>query len=274
MATAVRSVHGTRGEKWCLNPVVAGWTSWSPVGPRRHPGSAQRAPSSEPGRVVLQGRPATGAEDWAFCPNAGDSRHVRTLGSQRGVSNASRRGRRQPTSPGLYGRCGRPRDRRALRRGARGADVWSLPGVLEAHHEGGERLTLSPSRGSAVTPHCMMLARRERGPLLFLRHGLLPPTGAAHMRQAQVRTGTSCPARTLPRKSLAMPECPKIPYPTPQAAGRVLGKIQRARRARGLTSPLAVHPCAVCSHQWHLTSRRATGAASRRWQAQAGLPGA
>ncbi len=30
--------------------------------------------------------------------------------------------------------------------------TWSLPGVLEAHHEGGERLTPSLSRRSASLP--------------------------------------------------------------------------------------------------------------------------
>lgn len=67
-----------------------------------------------------------------------------------------------------------------------------------------------------------------------------------------------------------MPECSKVRYPTARAAGRALVHIQKAKRARGLTSPVAVHPCAAC-HQWHITSKRVAGKQKRQWQALAGL---
>jgi len=71
-------------------------------------------------------------------------------------------------------------------------------------------------------------------------------------------------------KPLAMPDCLKVPYPTPRAAGRALVHIQKAQRERGRPSPAAVHPCALC-HQWHVTSQAPAGTRAEQWQVLAGL---
>ncbi len=68
-----------------------------------------------------------------------------------------------------------------------------------------------------------------------------------------------------------MPDCTKVPYHSAREAARALARIQAKRRAVGQTTPVAVHPCVTCAGRWHVTSKRVSGTASRRWQTFAGL---